>query len=397
MEKTTETAAIQTSKTKQYPDKLPTRFEGDFGDQIQTFSHYLHKAGPAIDKMLSRRIPADLFLSTALTAVRQTHGLLKCSPLSIFGGIFEAAQLALSFGNQLGHIFLVPYKNHATLQIGYKAFHCLAFRAGGHIEAENVFKGEKFKIYGGDEIRIEHEINPNIDRTNADLIVFSYAVLTVPSGMKQRAWLTREAILKRRAASPAWRAGQSDASKRDSPWYVWFETMSKKSATRSVGTTCGIVDIQRAASLDEWGDTIGAVGKHQRELVFSAADVLNVREVPPDQIPGDDETPEQLPPAPPEQRTEPPKTRKRRSKANAEIEPSPESETPPPPSYGEKLASDKQVAFMYGQASEKGVGKEKLKAYCQHAFGCEVEQVPASKVKVVVAWIEHMAQETDSE
>lgn len=390
--------AVQTSKTKQYSDKLPVRFEGDFGDQIQTFSHYLHKSEAAIDKMLSRRVPADLFISTALTAVRQTPGLLGCSPLSIFGGIFEAAQLALSFGNQLGHIFLVPYKGHATLQIGYKAFHCLAFRAGGHIEAENVFKGEKFKVYGGDEVRIEHEIAPQIDRTNADLIVFSYAVLTVPSGMKQRAWLTREAILKRRAASPAWRAGQKDASKRDSPWYVWFESMSKKSATRSVGTTCGIVDIQRAASLDDWSDTIGAVGKHQRELVFSAADVLNVREVPPDQIPPDDEIPEELPPAPPEQPTGPPKSRKRGSKTKPQTEPPTQSETAAPPPETEKRASDKQVAFMYGQAAQAKIEKPKLKAYCEHAFGCPIEEIPASKVKLVVAWIQQQqGQEADTE
>lgn len=393
MAKTAKAPAIQTSKSRQYPEKLPDRFEGDFGDQIQTFSHYLNKSGGAIDRMLSRRIPADLFLSTALTAARQTPGLLACSPLSIFGGIFEAAQLALSFGNQLGHIFLVPYRGHATLQIGYKAYHCLAFRSGGHIEAENVFKGEKFRVYGGDEIRIEHEINPNIDRTNADLIVFSYAVLTVPTGMKQRAWLTREAILKRRAASPAWRAGQTNASKRDSPWYVWFETMSKKSATRSVGTTCGIVDIQRAASLDEWGDTIGAVGKHQRELVFSAADVLNVRQVPPDQIPGDDEAPEELPPAPPEQPTEPPKRSRRGSKSTT----TPPTESEPKPPELEKPASQKQVGFMYGKAGEMGVTKERLKAYCQHVFGCEVEEVPASKVKLVVTWIQQQRQEADTE
>ena len=70
------------------------------------------------------------YISSVLIAVAQNQDLMNCSPNSIIGSALRAATLELSVDPSIGQAYLVPFKDKATLIVGYKGLYHMAVRTG---------------------------------------------------------------------------------------------------------------------------------------------------------------------------------------------------------------------------------------------------------------------------
>jgi recombination protein RecT len=70
------------------------------------------------------------YISSVLIAVSQNKDLMECTPNSIIASALRAAALELSVDPSIGQAYLVPFKDKATLIVGYKGLYQMAIRTG---------------------------------------------------------------------------------------------------------------------------------------------------------------------------------------------------------------------------------------------------------------------------
>lgn len=104
------------------------------------------------EEMLGKRSAS--FLSSIISAVSTNKSLAQCDPMSIISSAAIAASVDLPINASLGFAHIVPYKNIAQFQMGWKGFVQLALRTGqyktinlcpvynGQIKKHNFFTGE---------------------------------------------------------------------------------------------------------------------------------------------------------------------------------------------------------------------------------------------------------------
>lgn len=87
---------------------------------------------------------AQLFINSILDLVRSDINLQSCDPESIITSSMSAAALKLSMDKNLGYTFLVPNKDKAVFQLGYKGYLQLALRTALYksINVVQVHEGE---------------------------------------------------------------------------------------------------------------------------------------------------------------------------------------------------------------------------------------------------------------
>lgn len=73
---------------------------------------------------------AGAYISSVITAVGNSDDLKKCTTSSILMSAMRAATLRLSVDPGIGQAYLVPYKDKATLIVGYKGLYAMALRTG---------------------------------------------------------------------------------------------------------------------------------------------------------------------------------------------------------------------------------------------------------------------------
>jgi recombination protein RecT len=112
---------------------------------------------PQIEMALPKHVDIDRFVRAALTEIRKTPELMKCSKVSLMGALMTGAQLGLEFG-PLGHAYMVPFGGEVTFIIGYKGMLDLIRRSGsvssvaGHI----VYEHDEFDLQYGLEESLRH-------------------------------------------------------------------------------------------------------------------------------------------------------------------------------------------------------------------------------------------------
>lgn len=85
------------------------------------------------------------YISNVLITVAQSEALQKCTPVSIITAALRAATMRLSVDLTSGQAYLVPFKDKATLVIGYKGLIHLALRTGKyrHLNVNTIYEGEE--------------------------------------------------------------------------------------------------------------------------------------------------------------------------------------------------------------------------------------------------------------
>ena len=81
-----------------------------------------------IKELLHNR--SSQFVVSLLSTLNTSPALAQCDPQSVLTAAMTAASLDLPINQNLGYAYMIPYKNMAQLQLGYKAFIQLAQRSG---------------------------------------------------------------------------------------------------------------------------------------------------------------------------------------------------------------------------------------------------------------------------
>lgn len=226
----------------------------------ETVKGWLDEMREPMMEVVGRELDVVRMLRVATTTIRSTPDLLRCSRASLCACVLESSQLGLELDSVLGHAYIVPYKQTATLIPGYKGLLKLARQSGeiSKVEARPVYKGDAFTYHFGIEPKLEHV--PCGD-TDPEKITHVYAIAWLTNGEKQFDVMTRGEVDAIRQRSKASSRG---------PWVTDYTPMALKTVLRRL---CKLlpasVELQRAVSLDELAD----VGKqHLKEVSVTVED-----------------------------------------------------------------------------------------------------------------------------
>lgn len=194
-----------------------------------TVSSFLESMKPQIARALPRHMNADRLARIALTEVRRTPQLGRCTPESFGGALMTIAQLGLEPGAATGEAYLIPFKNGRTgqhevqLVIGYKGMAKLYWQSplAKSLDAQAVHENDQFDYAYGLEPRLEHR--PAL--SNRGGTIAYYAVATLTSGGSAFVVLSPEDIEAIRRRSKA---------KDDGPWKTDYDAMAKKTCVRQL-------------------------------------------------------------------------------------------------------------------------------------------------------------------
>lgn len=115
-------------------------------------------------KFLPPSLPAPRFVRQVTTLIRKTPQLATCDPVSIMGGMIQAAELGLELSGVLGHCYLIPRRNgqrrcmEAVFQMGVKGYREMALRSGHALAFSThiVHEGDEFHFCYGSNARVFH-------------------------------------------------------------------------------------------------------------------------------------------------------------------------------------------------------------------------------------------------
>jgi recombination protein RecT len=201
--------------------------------------------------------PAQM-IRLARTMFHTNTDLLNCTPLSILGGVIQAAQLGLELDGFTGAAYLVPFKNkHNGNQLeaqfipGYRGLMRLARRSGEvtNIVARVVRMNDLFTIELGNREVIRHipSEEPFDDDPETSLkAVYAFGCIKGADD-PQFDYLWKWQVDKIRQAAPG---------KNSPAWVNHYEEMAKKSCLRRLCKYLPIsVAAQRAVTLDEMAES----------------------------------------------------------------------------------------------------------------------------------------------
>lgn len=214
-------------------------------DQVEQLGAYLHKAKKDLMLAATKHLDVDRLTRLAITAIRKTPALAKCTPVSVIASVMQCAQLGLEPDSVLGRVYLVPFKGECTVIVGYKGMIELALRSGlvETVEGYPVFEGDEFDYSLGLERRLHHK---PCGETDAAKMTHAYAIVRFKDGGVLFSVMTRKAIDAVRNASPG---------KDHAPWVKHYPEMAVKTAIRRLWKFCpASPELARAASLEERGE-----------------------------------------------------------------------------------------------------------------------------------------------
>ena len=186
--------------------------------------------------VLPRTISPERLARVVTTTMRKNPELLKCSPASILGCVMEASILGLEPDCQLGHAYLVPFRNSKTrttecqLIPGYRGYIKLAKQSGDveGIFADVVWSCDKFSVERGTDPKIVHVPNDIGRQEEGAKAIGAYAVATFPSGARQFEWVPADEVEKIKKRSMAGSRGFGPWSHPDDVWMMWRKTAVRR-------------------------------------------------------------------------------------------------------------------------------------------------------------------------
>ncbi len=196
---------------------------------------------------------AAKFIAAISSAVATNSSLQQCDAGSILSGALLGEALNLSPSPQLGQYYLVPFKDKAQFQLGYKGYIQLAIRSGQYkdIDVIEVREGE---YKGRDKITGKHQfefIEDEVERENKEIIGYM-AYFEYLNGFYKNLYWSKEKMQKH--ALEYSQAYTSDVKKGTnySFWSKDFNGMAFKTMLRQLISKWGImsIDMQEALTKD---------------------------------------------------------------------------------------------------------------------------------------------------
>lgn len=189
------------------------------------------------------RDKAQGFTASVLNLVNNDKLLKNAAPMTIINAAMVAATLDLPVDKNLGYAWIIPYKNEASFQLGYKGYIQLAQRTGlyKHITATVVYEGE---ITNWDRFEETYERG---DRTGNDVIGYLGHFEMINGFTKTVFWTFDEMDAHRRKFSK-----MSSGVKPSGVWATNYDAMAIKTVIRNLLSKWGIlsIEMQRAQTAD---------------------------------------------------------------------------------------------------------------------------------------------------
>lgn len=191
-------------------------------DGRPTLATLINQMRPEIQRVLPNQMSADRIARIAMTLVRQTPALAKCTPESFLGALLTASQLGLEPG-PLGEAYLVPYGNVVTFIPGYRGLIKLAWNSGQlkNIDAHVVHDGDEFDYEYGLEPYLRHKPTRGVAGKATDVYAAA-SFLNGGSAFVVMSIADVENIRKRSRAS------------KNGPWVTDWDAMAKKTAIKQL-------------------------------------------------------------------------------------------------------------------------------------------------------------------
>lgn len=205
---------------------LATRAAGAVAQQENggkpTVAQLIEQMKPEIGRALPKHMDPDRLARIALTVLRQTPGLARCTPNSFLGALMTCAQLGLEPG-PLGEAYLVPFGNEVTFIPGYRGLIKLAWQSGQleSIDAQVVHEADHFDYEYGLHPFLEHK--PTMGTPGK--AVAAYCVARLQNGgsaFRVMSVAEVEAIRKRSRSSAK------------GPWVSDWDAMARKTVIRQL-------------------------------------------------------------------------------------------------------------------------------------------------------------------
>lgn len=193
-----------------------------------------------IANVLHERAPQ--FATSIVSIVNSNRSLANVDQMSVIQSAMVAATLDLPIDQNLGYVWLVPYKGKAQAQIGYKGYIQLAQRSGQYraMNAVTVHEGELTSWNP-----LTEEIGYDPTKRTSDNVIGYIGYFKLLNGFEKTVYWSREQIEAHRQRFS--KAGGN------SPWKSDFDAMAKKTVLKDLLTKWGPMSTQMAvaASKDE--------------------------------------------------------------------------------------------------------------------------------------------------
>lgn len=190
---------------------------------------------------------SGLFVASLIDVYANDSYLQRCEPKDVVMEALKAATLKLPLNKNLGFAYIVPFKNKATMQIGYKGYLQLAQRTGQYrfINADCVYEGEEITVD-----RLTGEVYFSGEQTSETAIGY-FAHIETTTGFRKTIFWTRA-----RVEAHAQRYSQSYQSGKNSPWKTHFDEMAIKTVLRSLLSKYGVMSVEMASAIhQDYADT----------------------------------------------------------------------------------------------------------------------------------------------
>ena len=195
------------------------------------------QARQQLQTVAAKHMNPERMMRVVANAMRTTPQLAECDPMSLLGALMQCAALGLEPNTQLGHAYLIPFKNNrkgiteVQLIIGYKGFMDLARRTGDirNIHADVVYSDDELWSYEyGTDRHLRHKPGPRKgQKTHA------YCYIALPDG-DAFVVIPWEVVERTREDSQGWKTAVRFGKTADSPWKKHEDAMARKTAVRAL-------------------------------------------------------------------------------------------------------------------------------------------------------------------
>ena len=206
-----------------------------------------------VNNTLGDKKKVERFTTAIISAVSTNPALQECDSYTILSGAMLGESLGLSPSPQLGHYYLVPFKNNkvgktdAQFQLGYKGYIQLAIRSGQYKKI-NVLAIKEGELVNYDPLTEDLEVNlitDELQREKAKTIGY-YAMFELVNGFIKTMYWSKE---KMESHAMKYSKGYQ-AKKGYTFWEKDFDGMAFKTMLRQLISKWGIMSIEMLGAFE---------------------------------------------------------------------------------------------------------------------------------------------------
>lgn len=222
-------------------------------------------------EVLGKKAPQ--FLASITSLVSTNTNFSGVDPNTVMSAALIAATLDLPINPSLGFAYIIPYKDKATFQAGYKSFIQLALRTGQYktINATEIYEGEIIHVN-----RLTGELEIDEAKRKSDKVVGYASFFKLINGFEKTLYMTVEQLVAH---------GKKFSKSYNSPSSLWkndFHSMAMKTVLKMLLSKYGILSVEMQSALESDQGVIKADGTVEYVDASTGEIDWKVNSMPPD-------------------------------------------------------------------------------------------------------------------